>query len=140
MAWDRTQYLISTYCTTEASMDRVKRTKVDLNTMCFGCAHCLFIRQNSFLKLQGQLASRFKRFTYWLPLVLIHHSTADIVCLFVLRFNVPVNNFSVMSGRSHCFLSITSTFRCKVSCSRTKPGGGRFRTPDLPLQSLTLYH
>ena len=26
------------------------------------------------------------------------------VCLFVLRFNVPVNNFSVMSGRSHHFL------------------------------------
>ena len=25
-------------------------------------------------------------------------------CLFVLRFNVPVNNFSVMSGRSHHFL------------------------------------
>ena len=26
------------------------------------------------------------------------------VCLFVLRLNVPVNNFSVMSGRSHHFL------------------------------------
>ena len=26
------------------------------------------------------------------------------VCLFVLKFNVPVNNFSVMSGRSHRFL------------------------------------
>ena len=25
-------------------------------------------------------------------------------CLFVLRLNVPVNNFSVMSGRSHGFL------------------------------------
>ena len=24
-----------------------------------------------------------------------------LVCLFALRFNVPVNNFSVMSGRSH---------------------------------------
>ena len=28
----------------------------------------------------------------------------------MLRFNVPVNNFSVMSGLSHCFLGITSTF------------------------------
>ena len=28
----------------------------------------------------------------------------DIRCLFVLRLNVPVNNFSVMSGRSHRFL------------------------------------
>ena len=26
------------------------------------------------------------------------------ICLFVLRLNVPVNNFSVMSGRSHRFL------------------------------------
>ena len=31
-------------------------------------------------------------------------------CLFVLRLNVPVNNFSVMSGRSHRFLGTTSTF------------------------------
>ena len=30
-------------------------------------------------------------------------------CLFVLRLNVPVNNFSVMSGRSQCFLGLTST-------------------------------
>ena len=29
--------------------------------------------------------------------------------LFVLMFNVQVNNFSVMSGRSHHFLGITST-------------------------------
>ena len=33
-----------------------------------------------------------------------------LLCLFVLRFNVPVNNFSVMSGRSHYFMGITSTF------------------------------
>ena len=29
---------------------------------------------------------------------------SPLVCLFVLRLNVPVNNFSVMSGRSHRFL------------------------------------
>ena len=29
----------------------------------------------------------------------------------LLRLNVPVNNFSVMSGRSHRFLGITSTIR-----------------------------
>ena len=29
-----------------------------------------------------------------------------VVCLFVLRFNIPVNNFSVMSGHSHHFTSI----------------------------------
>ena len=31
--------------------------------------------------------------------------------MFVLMLNVPVNNFSVMLGRSHRFLVITSTFR-----------------------------
>ena len=33
-----------------------------------------------------------------------------IFCLFGLRLYFPVNNFSVMSGRSHCFLGTTSTF------------------------------
>ena len=32
----------------------------------------------------------------------------EIVCLFVLMLNVTVNNFSIMSGGSHCFLGITS--------------------------------
>ena len=32
-----------------------------------------------------------------------------LVYLFVLRLNVPVNNFSVMSGRSQRFLGLTST-------------------------------
>ena len=31
------------------------------------------------------------------------------VCLFVLRLNVPVNNFSVVSERSQLFLGLTST-------------------------------
>ena len=31
------------------------------------------------------------------------------VCLFVLRRNVPVNSFSVMSGRNQRFLGLTST-------------------------------
>ena len=67
-----------------------------------------------------------------------------LVCLFVLfvlRLNVPVNNFSVMSGRSHRFLGNQPVLSgSKVSCSRTQHGGGRFRTPDLSLQSPTLYH
>ena len=37
--------------------------------------------------------------------------------------NVPVNNFSVMSGKSHRFLGITSTFLgVNVSYSRTQHG------------------
>ena len=60
-------------------------------------------------------------------------------CLFVLWFNVPVNNFSVMSGRSHRFLGITSTFR-GVNVSRTQQGGGRYQTPDLSLRRQRLYH
>ena len=34
-----------------------------------------------------------------------------IIILFVLRLNVPVNNFSVMSGWSQLFLGLTSTVR-----------------------------
>ena len=34
---------------------------------------------------------------------------SNFVCLFVLRLYVPVNNFSVMSGRSQRFLGLTST-------------------------------
>ena len=44
------------------------------------------------------------------------------VCLFVLRFNVPVNNFSVMSGRSQRFLGLTSTVgsRCALLKDTTR--------------------
>ena len=46
-----------------------------------------------------------------------------LVCLFGLRLNVPVNTFSVMSGRSPRFLGITSTFwEVNVSCSRLQHG------------------
>ena len=56
--------------------------------------------------------------------------------------NVLENNFSVMSGRSHYFLGITTTFwKVNVSCSRTKHGDlSEDRTPDLSLRSPTLYH
>ena len=37
-------------------------------------------------------------------------SKQPLFVLFVLRLNVPVNNFSVMSGQCHRFLGITSTF------------------------------
>ena len=59
--------------------------------------------------------------------------------LVLLRFNVPVNNFSVMLGRNHRFLSITSIFwEVNVSCSRTQHGDlSEDQTPDLSLQSPT---
>ena len=43
-------------------------------------------------------------------------------CLFVLRLNVPVNNFSVMSGRSQRFLGLTSTVgsRCALLKDTTR--------------------
>ena len=65
-----------------------------------------------------------------------------IVCLFGLRLYVPVSNFSVMSGRSHRFLSITSTFwEVNESCSRIQHGDlSEDRTPDLSLRSPTFYH
>ena len=40
-------------------------------------------------------------------------SVVNFVCLFDLILNVPVNNFSVMLGRSHLFLGITSTLGSK---------------------------
>ena len=49
-----------------------------------------------------------------------------IICLFVLRFNIPVNHFSVISVQSHSFLGITSASGSKLSCSRTQHGGGRY--------------
>ena len=49
-------------------------------------------------------------------------NTGDIFCCFGLRLYVPVDNFSVMSGRSH-FLGITSTFcEVNVSCSTKQHG------------------
>ena len=62
--------------------------------------------------------------------------------LFGLRLYVPLNNFSFMSGRSHCFLCITSTvWEVNVSCSRIQHGDpSEDRTPDLSLRSPTLYH
>ena len=46
-----------------------------------------------------------------MSLRLIFRLQLKIICLVLLRLNVPVNNFSVMLGRSHGFLGITSTFR-----------------------------
>ena len=42
-----------------------------------------------------------------------------LVCL---KLNVPVNNFSVMLGRSHRFLGISSTLGVYMSCTRTQHG------------------
>ena len=66
----------------------------------------------------------------------------NCLVLVLLRFNVPVNIFSVMSGQSHRFQGITSTFwEVNVSCSRTQHGDlSEDRTPDLSLRSPTLYH
>ena len=69
-------------------------------------------------------------------------ATQKCFCLFGLRLYIPVNNFSVMSGQSHRFLGITSTFwEVNVSCSRIQHGDlSEDRTHDLSLQSLMLYH
>ena len=54
-----------------------------------------------------------------------------LFCLFGLRLYVSVNHFSVMSGWSHRFLGITSTFgEVNVSCSRIQHGDpSEDRTP-----------
>ena len=62
----------------------------------------------------------------------------------VLMLKDPVNNFSVMLGRSHRFLGITSTFwevNVGLSCLRMQHGDlSEDRTPDLSLRSPMLYH
>ena len=53
------------------------------------------------------------------------YTFVKVICLFLfwLKLYVPVNKFSVMSGRSHSFLGITSTFwEVNVSCSRIQHG------------------
>ena len=51
---------------------------------------------------------------------------------------VPVNNFSVMLGRSHYFLGFYQYIgELKVSCLRTLHGGYGVRTLDLSLWSPT---
>ena len=67
----------------------------------------------------------------------------NFICLFVLRLNVPVNTFLVMSGRSQRFPCLTSTVgsKCSVSCSRTQHGDAcGDRTQDISIRSPTLYH
>ena len=62
-------------------------------------AHCVHTQKNEmyFLnKLQNATEANFYRTVLQVTMVLF--------VLFVLRLNVPVNNFSVMSGRSHRFL------------------------------------
>ena len=60
-----------------------------------------------------------------------------ILFLFGLRLYVPDNIFSVISGRSHRLLGITSTFwEVNVSCSRIQHGDlSEDRTTDLSLRS-----
>ena len=45
------------------------------------------------------------------------------ICVFVLWFSVPVNNFSVMSGQNHHFLGINQ-YKSKLMClaKRHDPG------------------
>ena len=71
--------------------------------------------------------------------VLVHtYMFLLFVCLFVLILYVPVNIFSVMSGRSHCFLGITSTF-WGVNVSYTGGGGVGIEPSDLSLRSQTYF-
>ena len=60
--------------------------------------------------------------------------TVSRLGLIVLRFNVPVNNFSVMLGGSHSF----SRNMVNVSCSRTQPCCRKFQTQDFSIRNMRL--
>ena len=63
------------------------------------------------------------------------------VCLFDLVLYVPVNNFSVMSGRVFLGLASTKQARINVSCTRTqRSDAGEARTRNLSVSSQALYH
>ena len=64
------------------------------------------------------------------------NGSAVLVCLFVLRLNVPVNSFQSCRGGATASWVLSVLSGSKVSCSRTQQGGSRFRTP----RSSTLYH
>ena len=49
-----------------------------------------------------------------------------IVCLFVLRLNIPVNNFESCREGATVSWVLPVLLGSKVSCSRTHHGGGRF--------------
>ena len=60
-----------------------------------------------------------------------HVINIGLFCLLVLRFNVPVNNFSVISGQSNRFLGTISTFgECLAQGHNTAEVGFE---PPLPL-------
>ena len=77
----------------------------------------------------------------------LYLKTSKIECLFLflflLWFNVPVNNFSVMLRRSHLFLGITSTFlgsKCLLLKESNTPTRPRIEpgSPDPESDALTI--
>ena len=70
-----------------------------------------------------------------------NQAPVGIICLIELRFNIPVNNFSVMLGQSHCFLEVNQYFgelTCLAEGHNSAASGDQ--TKDLSFQSLMLYH
>ena len=55
------------------------------------------------IKIKDQRLEEVKNFKY-LGAIISNEGSKPVFWLVVLRLNVPVNNFSVMSGRSHRFL------------------------------------
>ena len=72
--------------------------------VCMGVFVRQTVQRNPWNHIQ-RIHSSFHFFRYKL------HQKYYNFCFFVLMLNVPVNNFSVMSGRSHRFLDIISIFR-----------------------------
>ena len=60
-----------------------------------------------------------------------------LIFLFVLRLNIAVNNFSLMSGLSHSFLGINK-YCGELMCQHSAASGNQ--TQDLSIQSPMLHH
>ena len=70
--------------------------------------YLIFISIQAFMNISFTLQAEKDPIKYEWPQ---HYSHYKFCFLIVLMLNVSVNNFPVMSGRSHRFLGITSTFR-----------------------------
>ena len=83
--------------------------------------------------LVGHMISYFKLYGLVVHII-FYFRLYGLMVGWLIDLNVPVSNLSVMLGRSHRFLGITSTFwGVNVPCSRTQHGLTRVGSNPRPL-------
>ena len=77
---------------------------------------------------------------FWRPWGRLSNHDILEMLLYVSYFNIPVNNFSIMSGWAITSWVLTSTMGVNVPCSRTQRRTPGDLTQDLLISSLILYY